>query len=173
MTKSLLILLALTFTAKEATGTTGDFPLTGSDLWQLLFVFLAALFTSLSNEASKRREGETFVPMRFLGDVGLGLMAGMCIPLLITWAFEHLTKSTTDWRASVGLSILGAYIGRDALQWAWSMVKAASEFVGRLKGMKISFDGGSSSDPPSAPPPTADPPPPPPPPPSSGGDDHA
>jgi MFS family permease len=162
MTKSLFIMLALTFTAKEA-AVTGDFPLSGSELWQLLFVFLAALFTSLSNEASKRREGETFVLMRFLGDVGLGVMAGMCIPLLITWAFEHLTKTTTDWRASVGLSILGAYIGRDALQWAWSMVKSASEFVGRLKGMKISFDGAT---------PPADPPPPPPPT-SPGGDDHA
>lgn len=166
MTKSLFIMLVLTFTAKEAT-VTGDFPLSNSELWQLLFVFLAALFTSLSNEASKRREGETFVPMRFLGDVGLGVMAGMCIPLLITWAFEHLTKTTTDWRASVGLSILGAYIGRDSLQWAWTMVKSASEFVGRLKGMKVSFDNPASPTPP------ADPPPPPPPPTAPGGDDHA
>lgn len=131
-------------TAKEANG--GGFPLTPEESWQLLFVIIAALLTSVSNEASKRRDGETFTAMRFWGDVGLGVMAGICIPLLVTFAFEHLSKSQADWRASVGLSVLGAYVGRDALRAAWSVLQAIGEFAGKLKGISIKFDPPKPDD---------------------------
>lgn len=143
MTKTFILLLAVTVTAREASG---EFPLTHNELWQLLFVVVAALFTSLSKEASKHRESEGFSPLHFFGDVGLGLMAGVAIPLVISWVVEHFTDSTADWRASVGLSIMGAYMGHDALRGLWNLLVGAGELAAKLKGLKISFDamkGGS------------------------------
>lgn len=157
MTKTFIMLLAATVTVREASA---EFPLTHNELWQLLFVVVAALLTSLSNEASKHREGERFSPLHFFGDVGLGLMAGIAIPLVITWLFEHFTDSTTDWRASVGLSIMGAYVGRDALRGLWNLFLAVGELAAKLKGLKVSFDqvkggndaAGENSPAPSGPP---------------------
>ncbi|RJF74907.1 hypothetical protein D3875_02620 [Deinococcus cavernae] len=147
MTKTFIILAAVTMTAHEARG---GFPLSHSDLWSLLFVAVAALLTSFSNEASKQREGEKFVLLHFVGDVGMGLMAGIAVPLIITWIFEHYSQSRADWRASVGLSILGAYIGRDALKALWNGLLAIGEVAAKLKGMKVSFDpktkGGTDAE---------------------------
>lgn len=147
MTKTSIILLAATLTAREAHG---DFPLSHSDLWSLLFVAVAALLTSFSNEASKQREGEKFVLLHFVGDVGMGLMAGIAVPLIITWIFEHYTQAQADWRASVGLSILGAYIGRDALKALWNGLLVIGEVAAKLKGMKVTFDpktkGGTDAE---------------------------
>ncbi|MBB5234488.1 hypothetical protein [Deinococcus budaensis] len=137
MEKALVIMVATALTASEASSS--GLPLSQAEAWQLLFVFLAALATSLSNEAAKRREGDGFVLMRFWGDVGLGVMAGICVPLLITAVFEHFSSSTADWRASIGLSILGAYIGRDALGALWNGLLSLGQLAAKLKGINVSF----------------------------------
>lgn len=129
---------ATALAANEASGQ--GFPLTPGESWTLAFVVIIAFLTSLSNEASKRHEGDTFVPSRFWGNVGLGLAAGICIPLLTTVALEHFFQVKVDWRASIGLSILGAYMGREALGAAWTGLKSLGELAGKLKGIRIRFD---------------------------------
>lgn len=137
MEKLLFLMAVSVLTAKEASN--GGLPLSQEEAWQFLFVVLAALATSLSNEAAKRREGDSFVLMRFWGDVGLGVMAGICVPLLITAIFEHFSTDTADWRASIGLSILGAYIGRDALSALWNGLLSLGQLAAKLKGVTVSF----------------------------------
>lgn len=135
--KTFIVILAVATSVTEARG---DFPLSKAEAWQLGFVAVAALLTSLSNEASKLREGEKFSPPHFLGDAGLGVMAGIAAPLLISWIVEHFAQIRIDWRASVGLSILGAFVGRDFLMWAWGLLKSIGDLIAKLKGLKVSFD---------------------------------
>lgn len=95
-----------------------DFPLSRSEGWQLLFVVIAATLTSISNEASKQADGEAFHALRFFGNVGICTMAGIATPLFTGWVL----KTDANWQASIGLSIVGAYFGRDVLTWLYSLV---------------------------------------------------
>ena len=157
MEKLLVILLSAALTVSETSQS--DFPLSASERWQFLFIVIAAVLTSLSTESSKQTDEEKFRPMRFFGSVGLGVAAGVAAPLFIAWLAEALLKVHTDWRASIGLSIMGAYFGRDMLQWLFSLVKA-------LKRLKIGLspeedDQGDSPNPPAPPTPSPE---------SAGGD---
>lgn len=137
MEKLLLVAVGAALTGAEAAKGSG-FPLSSDEAWQMAFVLIAALFTSASNAASKRRDGRAVRLTPFLGDVGLGVAAGVCAPLLITAVAEHFGVES-DWRASVGLSILGAYVGRDLLRALYTAGLWVAEGAARLKGIQISF----------------------------------
>lgn len=160
MEKIAVLLLSAALTVSETNQS--DFPLTGSERWQLLFIVIAAVLTAISTEASKQADNERFRPMRFFGSVGLGVAAGIAAPLVIAWIADLLLKVHTDWRASIGLSIMGAYFGRDMLQWLFSLVKA-------LKRLKIGLspeedEQGDSANPPAPTTPSPEP---------TGGDQDA
>lgn len=137
MEKVLIVMTASTLAAKELTGS--EFPFTPNELWTLLFVLVAASITAVSKEASRNTRGP-FKPARFWGSVGLGSVAGLAMPLLLSYAVEHLTGNTLTGGASIGLGVLGAYAGRDALKFGFQLLLALGEVIGKLKGLSISFD---------------------------------
>lgn len=137
MEKLLIVMTASTLAANELTG--AALPFTEGELWSLLFVLIAALFTAVSKEASKASRGP-FKPARFWGNVGLGVMAGVCAPLLIEYVVQHWTGKPLTGGASVGLGILGAYAGRDFLKAAYGALLAVGQFAAKLKGLSINYD---------------------------------
>lgn len=137
MEKFLIVMTASTLAANELGGT--PFPFTQGELWSLLFVLIASLLTAISKEASKASRGP-FKPGRFYGNVGLGVMAGMCAPLLIEYVVQHYTGKPLTGGASIGLGILGAYAGRDFLKAAYGALLSIGQFAAKLKGISISYD---------------------------------
>ncbi|MVN88647.1 hypothetical protein GO986_18075 [Deinococcus sp. HMF7620] len=138
MDKLLIVMTAGTLAAKELAPGTG-LPLTTDELWSLLFVFGASLFTAVSKEASKANRGP-IKPVRFWGNVGLGVMGGMCMPLLLDFVFHYFTSRNLSGGASIGLGILGAYAGQDVLKAGYGVVLSLGEAVAKLKGVSISYD---------------------------------
>lgn len=142
MEKLVVLLVSAAITTSEFQS---EFPISRSEGWDLLIILAAATLTSLSNESSKQAEGKPFRPLRFFGNVGLCIAAGVSFPLLIGWAAEKLFHVNSDYRFNIGLSVLGSYFGRDALSMLFGLVKSAGELAARLKGMKISFDSNKDT----------------------------
>ncbi|GGL16051.1 hypothetical protein [Deinococcus radiotolerans] len=137
MEKFLIVLSASTLAANELSGP--QFPFTQGELWSLAFVLAASLLVAISKEASKASRGP-FKAGRFWGNVGLGVAAGMCAPLLIEYVVQHYTGKPLTGGASVGLGILGAYAGRDFLKAAYSALLSLGQAFAKLKGFSISYD---------------------------------
>ncbi|WP_295823114.1 hypothetical protein [uncultured Deinococcus sp.] len=151
MEKTVVILAASALAATEA-GKATAFPLSAAEAWQYAFVLVAAVFASLATENSKRRQDVPFYAPAFYGNVGLGVMAGLALPLLLGAIYEHFAHTGADFKASVGLSILGAYTGRDVLRGLWTLLLAIGTLVAKLKGLKVTFEpepppkGGDEDD---------------------------
>lgn len=142
MEKFLIVTAASALAAKELGG--DSFPFTSNELWTFLFILLAGFGTSWSKESTRPARG-VFQPRRFWGSVGLGVAAGLCIPLLLDFSFQYVTGHSLTGKASIGLGILGAYVGRDALAAAWTVLQAVGTLLAKLKGLSVSFDGEKSA----------------------------
>lgn len=154
MEKFLILTLAAVTTVVSQES--AEFPLSQAERWQLLFIVVAALLTSLSTESAKQADDQKINRLRFFGNVGLGVMAGIAAPLLIGIVTETVLGKHTGWEGAVGLSILGAYFGRDMLQWLFGLVKA-------VKRLRIALANEEDDD---AKTPTSEPAP-------KGGEPHA
>jgi len=138
MEKTVIVMVASAVATKELSGQA--FPFTPPELWTIAFILAAAFLTSISNEASKKRKGSVFVPARFWGNVGLGVMTGLAMPLLLKALLEHFTSAQVDPGVSIGLGVLGAYVGRDFLSAGWTALQAVGQFFALAKGVSVSFD---------------------------------
>ncbi len=145
MEKVLIIFAASLIASKEATNTAG-FPISGEEGWQFLFVIVTSIIASLANESVKRKRDIPFYAPNFWGSVVLGSLAGLAFPLLIDTVYTYITHQSINWKTSVGLAILGAYMGQETLKAAYAAVIGIGQVVGKLKGVNVSYT------PPTAPP---------------------